>query len=141
MPSPPKAAGRPPDHANDPWRQRVQEDIQKAPERLEETAKFLVGIISISLTIFLSDRPEGLAPWTAGWFVAATVWWLLSALLGFFVLFPWRYRFHEDSPEDIQRAYGRITRTKRRLLLGSLACFFVALGVGAYALLFGMGEG
>ena len=137
MSTPPKAKAGPPSEAEQSWVKHVQAEIQKEPQRLEETAKFLVGIISISLTIFLSKRPEGLAAWTGAWFVASAVIWMLSALLSFFVLYPWRYRFNEASPDDIRRAYGRITRAKRVLLVLSLGAYFLALGLGCYAFLGG----
>ncbi len=138
MSTPPKASAKKPGADPDQsWKQHVLNDQQKAPERLEDTAKFLVGIISISLTIFISRQPEGLAHWTKGWFIAATLFWMLSALLSFFVFFPWRYSFHPESMPDIKRAYSKITTTKRTLLILSLGVYFVALGIAAYAYLLG----
>ena len=132
-----KSKGTPSD-TDKSWLAHAQKEKQEAPKRLEDTAKFLVAIISISLTVFIRKRPEGLADWTDGWFVFATVCWVVSALLSFFVLFPWRYSFNPDSPADIQRAYHRISTTKRTLLFLSLGCFLLALGVAAYAFMAGL---
>ncbi len=138
MSTPPKAPAKQPSSENDQsWKEHVLSDQQKAPERLEDTAKFLVGIISISLTIFISQQPEGLALWTKSWFITATIFWMVSALLSFFVFFPWRYSFHPESIPDIKRAYKNITATKRILLVCSLVAYFVALGVASYAFLCG----
>ena len=41
------------------WRQYQREARQKAPERIEDAAKFLSGMISISFTILLKANPEG----------------------------------------------------------------------------------
>ncbi|MCO6491413.1 MAG: hypothetical protein J5I98_23550 [Phaeodactylibacter sp.] len=138
MPIPPKARASAASETEKSWVNHAQTDIQKEPERLEEAAKFLVGVISISLTIFISNRPEAIADWTSGWFIAATVIWMLSVVLSFFVLFPWRYKFNEDSPKDIKNAYRRISATKMLLLVLSLGCFFLALVLASYAFLAGL---
>lgn len=137
MPGPPKAQGSAPDKSNQSWLEHAQKEIQTEPARLEETAKFLVGIISISLTIFISKQPEGLAAWTKGYFIFSALVWMLATLLSFFVLYPWRYSFNPESPTDIQRAYQRITTTKRVLLTLSIALFLAALGLATYAVLMG----
>ncbi|MEZ4957282.1 MAG: hypothetical protein R2825_27235 [Saprospiraceae bacterium] len=129
-----------PTAADQSWLAHAQKEKQETPKRLEDTAQFLVAIISISLTVFISNRPEGLADWTGGCFVWATVFWVVSALLSFFVLFPWRYPFNPDSPADIQRAYGRISNTKRVLLLLSVGCFLLALGMASFAFMMGFGD-
>ena len=135
MALPPKAKSSLPDPEDQSWIEHVQSDIQKAPERVENTAKYLVGIISISLSIFLSNRADKTVGWAHTGLVIAIAFWLLSALLGFFVLYPWRYSFNPDSPKDIRRAYRKITNTKKTLLVLSLVCFMVALVVACYHLL------
>jgi len=40
------------------WRKYQREARQKAPERIEDAAKFLSGMISISFAIFLEFNPE-----------------------------------------------------------------------------------
>lgn len=137
MSIPPKGKTTPLNEVDQSWINHVQSEIQKEPARLEETAKFLVGIIGVSLTLFITKRPEGLASWTSAWLIASSVIWMFSVLLSFFVLYPWRYSFNEASPEDIKRAYQKITRTKRRFLVLSLSCFFLALGIAVYAFLAG----
>ncbi|MCO6491942.1 MAG: hypothetical protein J5I98_26230 [Phaeodactylibacter sp.] len=59
------------------------------------------------------------------------------AVLSFFVLFPWRYRYNPDSPEDIRRAFARAGRVKRTVLAASAVCYLVALGLGVGAYLGG----
>lgn len=111
------------------WLAHAQKEKQEAPKRLEDTAKFLVAIVSISLTVFISNRPEDLAAWTDKAFMGAAVIWMVSVLLSFLVLFPWRYRFHPESGADVQRAYRKITNTKWLLLVLSLAFYLLALGI------------
>ncbi len=129
----PKASSSPPEASDATWLQYVQTEKQKAPERLEEAAKFLVGITSISLTIFLSGRPADFPAWAAIYLNAATIFWILSTVWGIFVLFPWRYAVREDSPEDIKRAHTRLVFYKRTMLVGSLFFFLLALCLAAWA--------
>ncbi len=129
----PKAQGKVPEESDTSWTTFALEEKQKEAERLEETAKFLVGIISISLTIFISNRPESYTAWAGQSFQFATALWMLSALFSFGVLFPWRYGFHEESPDSIQSAYQKIVRYKRWILIASVLFFLAALGIAAHA--------
>lgn len=115
------------------WLAHYQEEQRKTPARLEETAKYLAGIISISLTIFIDKRPASLESWTQGTLTFAAVLWMLSALLSFTVLFPWRYRYRADSPADVRRAHRRVVRVKMALLVCSVVLFLAALGIGVFA--------
>jgi len=138
MSNPPLAKSKgTPSEADQSWLAFIEKEKQEAPKRLEETAKFLAGIISISLTVFISKRPEGLADWTGKWLVWAALLWVLSAIASFFVLYPLQYRFTPDSPDDIRRSYGKITRHKRVLLLVSLLLFLAALGMAVVAFVWG----
>jgi len=90
---------------------------QEVPKWLEETAKFLVAIVSVSLTVFISKRPEGLEAWADNSFIWVAVIWIISMLLSFFVLFSWRYNFNPESAEDIERTYCKISNAKWWLLV------------------------
>ena len=138
MPKPPsaKSKGAPTDHDKS-WLAHAQKEKQEAPKRLEETAKFLVAIVSISLTVFISNRPEGLETWTDTAFIGVAVIWMISVLLSFFVLFPWRYQFNPESAEDIERAYRKISNTKWLWLVLSLAFYLLGLGIALFAFING----
>lgn len=127
-----ESKGAPTDHDKS-WLSHAQKEKQEAPKRLEETAKFLVAIVSISLTVFISNRPEGLEAWTGKVFIWVAVIWMISVLLSFFVLFPWRYSFNPESAEDIERAYRKISKVKWRMLLLSLGFYLLALGMATFA--------
>lgn len=132
-PTPLRAQSSAPSDDDQKWLEHYREEQRNTPVRLEETAKYLAGIISISLTIFVDKRPANLQEWTQGTLTVAAVLWMLSALLSFAVLFPWRYRYREDSPADIRRAHRRIVRVKMALLVCSVALFLTALGIGVFA--------
>ncbi len=134
MAIPPKIKGTQSDKSEveKSWELFVTEQKQKEAERLEDTAKFLVGIISISLTLFISNRPETYEAWLGNSFLIATALWMLSAMLCFFVLFPWRYSYRDDSPESIQSAYRKIAKVKRGILILGVIAFLIALGIASY---------
>ena len=118
------------------YRYRLKEE-QETPKRLEDAAKFLAFMISVSLTIFLSvsgaagKGDPGFSPGSA----AGLTCWILSLLLSFFVLFPFRYRFSSVSIRTFQQAHQRVVRVKGFLLILSLIFFFVALLLMVYLFL------
>ena len=133
MKQPPPATSKGvPSAADQSWITHAQKEKQEAPKRLEEVAKFLVGIISISLTVFITKQPEGLGQSAKELLSGATIYWFVSIGLCFFVLFPWRYRFNPDSPTDIQRAFKLITDWKYFLLVFSVVAYLIALGMVGY---------
>ena len=109
------------------WLAHYAEEQRKTPARLEEVAKYLAGIISISLTIFIDKRPPNLQIWTQGTLTTAAVFWMLSAFLSFIVLFPWWYRYHAQSPDSIEQMHQRLVRVKFILLIASVVFYLVAL--------------
>lgn len=109
---------------------------QKAPERIEDAAKFLAGMISISLTIFLKINPEGFkgAEHAVPTLVAVALW-LLSLLAAFLVLFPMPYRYAGESSEDIKRMHRQVVNYKYGWLAVSSFFFLIALGLLSYVYL------
>lgn len=115
------------------WQKYQREARQKAPERIEDAAKFLSGMISISFTIFLKVNPEGFKGVEGSTpMVFAVVAWLLSLLAAFMVLFPVPFRYSKESLEDIQRMHGRVVWYKYGWLIVSAVLFVGALGVMAW---------
>lgn len=125
-PEPRQSKPSPPDTQS--WYEYIWRAEQETPNRLEDAAKFLATMISISLTLFLAigqssfQNIRGSAP-----LMAAVVLWLLSLLFAFWVLFPHRYRYAGRSLQSIKDMQRRVVRRKYRLLLASLALFGLAL--------------
>ena len=112
------------------WHDRQLEMQQKQPERIEEAAKFLSGMISISLTIFLSmDKAafKGMESSTA--IKVSMMSWLLSLLLSFMVLLPLPFFYNKNSAEAIQKMNQRVVRYKYSFLITATVLFFGALAV------------
>lgn len=115
-----------PNEADQYWQKYLQEQEAKEGERLEDAAKFLSGMISISLTIFLKLNARPGATLTEGYLASAVaVLWLLSLVAAFFVLFPFRYPIREEAPDSIQKMHHRMVWRKRCLLFVSTFCFFL----------------
>ncbi len=102
---------------------------QETPKRMEDAAKFLASMISVSLAIFLSvGGKDGLSGASAPVSVLiSVVCWFFSLLFSFVVMFPFPYRYAKDSVNDYRRAHGKMVRVKRVFLFVSVGFYFVAL--------------
>jgi len=102
---------------------------QETPKRMEDAAKFLATMISVSLTVFLASAgKDGLS--ASGIPISTSislVLWFLSLIFAFLVLFPFRYRFAKDSVDSYCEAHAKIVRVKRGMLFCSVLFFFMAL--------------
>ncbi len=111
------------------WQTYFRDNKVKEPERLEDAAKFLSGMISISLTIFLKINDtafDNLPKWVM---IFTISFWLISLAGSFLVFFPFQYPVHENAVRSIKDFHTNMVRRKRLLLLGSTVCFFLALGI------------
>jgi hypothetical protein len=115
--------------ADQHWIKHQREVQQKTPERIEDAAKFLSGMISISLTIFLKLDPNAFERLSVlGGLRLATGFWLLSLLCTLLVLFPTPYRYHHSSAESIRAMHRKVVRYKYTLLaLGSVLFLFALI--------------
>ena len=116
------------------WLEHSWKNQQEEPSRLEDAAKFLAGMISISLTIFLKINQDGavsIAKYEGtSWIVVS---WLLSLIFSFAVLYPFSYRFAPNSVDSIKKMHQRVVRTKQILLAVSVALFLLSLvSLGVY---------
>lgn len=125
---PPIIQARKADSEAKAWHAYQRETIQKTPERLEDAAKFLSGMISISLTVYLKLSPDLTKAAEDNYLnLAIMISWLLSLTLSFFVLFPFRYRYTQKSSKSIQETHARTIKIKLRFLLASVLLFLSAL--------------
>jgi hypothetical protein len=128
---PPKIiAAKKASEADQSWIKHQREVQQKTPERIEDAAKFLSGMISISLTIFLKLNPDGFkAVAGSGVLNLAVILWIASLVVTFLVLFPAPYNYNDSSSASIRRMHKRVVRYKYWMLgLGDFF-FLAALGV------------
>jgi len=131
-----------PDAEDKYWIKYLQDNKAKEGERLEDAAKFLSGMISISLAIFLKINDQAFAVVAQScWAVVVVCLWLLSLALSFLVFFPFGYHYNEQSAASIEAFHGKMVRRKRGLLLAATVCFFGALLVLGGLFLMGYGTG
>lgn len=130
--------GQKPSPGTREWLEYFNDMIRKTPDRLEDAAKFLASMISISLAILLAFFKTGSAPppTSNGFIKISLVCWLLSLVLAFFVLFPFRYNCLSISTDQIKKKHKLIIRNKRYLLMAAASMFVLALLLLALPFLF-----
>lgn len=109
------------------WHVYLRSSLQEEPKRLEEAAKFLSGMVSITFTILLSANKEILKGGDAGLLAISAVAWLIALLLAFGVLYPMPYRTVKDSAEAIGQMHNRVVRNKTYLLAGAVLAYVLGL--------------
>ncbi|MGD2092440.1 MAG: hypothetical protein PVH61_40105 [Candidatus Aminicenantes bacterium] len=99
---------------------------QGVPERLEDAAKFLAVMISLSLTIISTALGQLKAIVVQPIFIfIGLMLWLAALFFAFMVLFPRKYRFHSMSMESIKRTHALIIRTKQVRLFIAVVLYFI----------------
>jgi hypothetical protein len=115
------------------WYEHFWKAEQDIPNRLEDAAKFLATMISISFTLFLVVGKNSFENLQDLRLVFAAGLWLVSLLAAFFVLFPLRYRYQPDSLESIKKMHRKVVIVKHTVLIISLGCFVAALIIVSFA--------
>ncbi len=119
------------------WYEFFWREKQETANRIEDAAKFLATMISISLAIFLAIGKKVFESGEPGFIINLSVLcWLLALLVSFFVLFPWRYKFIPDSVKSMKEVHYKVVLVKYVLLIVSLILFMAALSLLAYIFLF-----
>ncbi len=109
----------------------------KNRKRLEDVAKFLVTMISISLSIFLAvGKASFEEPGNNILLKISLILWMLSLIVSFLVLFPWRYSYSGSSVGSIKEMHQKVVRGKYGLLIIGTALFLSALSILTYLFLF-----
>ncbi len=112
------------------WYEYVWREKQETSNRLEDAAKFLATMISISLSIFLAIGKTSFENYENKIFLKLSILlWLFSLLVSFFVLFPWRYRYSSTAVDSIKEMHQKVVRVKYWFLIASLVLFLSALSI------------
>ncbi len=123
---PEKIIGEPPMPDAEKWHDYGFKMQQETPNRLEDAAKFLAGMISISLTLTIPNLDKLLSMfYQTFWIKIGFGLWLISLALVFFVIYPRKYQFHSRSAEQIKTVHLRLWRYKRRLFIISVITYFI----------------
>ncbi|MEM0994611.1 MAG: hypothetical protein AAGI49_16375 [Bacteroidota bacterium] len=111
------------------WKEHQLQQRLETPKRLEEVAKYLSGMMSISLTIFLIGDKDLFAATNRFWVYMASALWLLSLMITLAVQFPRAYRYSEASVASIQAMHQKVVRYKYWALVLATVLFVMALGI------------
>lgn len=111
------------------WYEHQQQEQKETPKRLEEAAKVLVGIISITLAIFLSDAKNIYGATVSCTVQTALALWLLSLIAAFIVVFPLPYRYTRGSIAAFQKSHQRAINLKYTLLITSALLFISTMSL------------
>jgi len=109
------------------WLEHLWKTEQEIPNRIEDAAKFLATMVSVSFSVFLAVGKERITDTVDTEIQAAMVVWIVSLFFSFLVLFPFRYKIASDSVELIRKTHRKIAIVKRTLLTISLVLFLTAL--------------
>ncbi|HEX9655131.1 MAG TPA: hypothetical protein VGA99_15600 [bacterium] len=109
------------------WYEHFWKAEQDIPNRIEDAAKFLATMISISFTLFLVVGKDSFENLQDRRLVFAAGLWLVSLLAAFFVVYPFRYRYAAEQVQSIRKMHRKVVIVKRTVLIVSLACFVAAL--------------
>ena len=119
------------------WYEYTWREKQETPNRLEDAAKFLSTMISISLSIFLAIGKKSFENSGNNFLIKLSVLlWILSLLVSFLVLFPWRYRYSSILVNSIKEMHQKVVRDKYGLLIISTVLFVAALSILVFLFLF-----
>ncbi len=112
------------------WHEYIRKAEQETANRLEDAAKFLAVMVSVSLTLFLAIGKSSFEKYQDCLSIkVAVILWIGSLLFAFFVLFPCRYKYVSQSAQSIKDMSRRIARVKYWLLFASLVLYSGALGI------------
>jgi hypothetical protein len=123
--------------ADSSWINWQQQEKQATLRRLEETAKYLSGLSSLSLTIMLGANKDALKLLSNSTSLkVGIVCWLASIVLTLAVVFPFRYNYVENSADSIRTMNNRISRAKFTLLVLGALLYIAGISLVAYLYLF-----
>ena len=118
------------------WYEYIWRQQQDTPERIEDAAKFMATMISVSLTIFLAiGKSTFESPEISCQIKIAIILWITSLICSFLVLFPWRYSYSSVSVKSVKKMHRKIVLVKYTLLIVCLVLFLIALSILAFLFL------
>jgi hypothetical protein len=119
------------------WLDHQRMESQGTLKRLEETAKYLSGLSSLSLTVMLGPNRDLFASLHDSVLLkAGIISWLASVFLTLMVVFPFRYSYISNSYTSIRHINNRIARFKFLVLVSGALLFVAGLCLIACLFLF-----
>lgn len=119
---------RPPSEEDEFFLRQGYENVVTSLGHIEEMAKHLISAVGVVAGLFLAaaqlktNQPAPLAA-----FIGPIVFWAASMLLATLVVFPMRYKHHNNAPAAIRDALKHSRMLKWWLLLGATVTFIGGL--------------
>jgi hypothetical protein len=119
------------------WIEYQDREKQETLKRYEETAKYLSGLSTITLTILAGPNNDSFK-FISQLFLLKTgiVCWLASIVCTLAVLFPFRYTYIKNSARSIKEKYAKTARVKYVLLFLGTLFYLVGVIITVYLYLF-----
>jgi len=99
---------------------------QESPNRLEDAAKFLSGLIAVCFTIFLNGSPSFIKDLHIVLQAITAFLWFITLFGVVMVLYPRKYDYHKSSAESIEKMHGQVVKHKLLWLQFTTVCFLSA---------------
>ncbi len=109
------------------WWEFMIKDRQNTPARIENAAKAIGGIISITFTLLVSLLPGKEYVSKLNHFAYVVFLWLASVFLAFLVIFPFPYRYSQMSVKSFQKSHRRSVWIKYILLIISVLLYLTGM--------------
>lgn len=124
------------------WIDHQVKEKQETLKRLEETSKYLSGLSSVTLTIMVGPNKEVFKDLSnSSLLKSGIICWLISILFTLAVLFPFRYRYIENSAQSIKLMNDRTARIKYTLLVLATLLYLTGICITVYLYLFNIPSG
>lgn len=110
---------------------------QDTLKRLEETAKFLSGLSTLSLALLAGPNSEEFKAVSNLLLIKiGIISWLASIVFTLIVLFPFRYKYARNSASSIKKVHTRVVGVKYAMLIVAAAFYLIGIWITVYFYLF-----
>ncbi len=114
------------------WQEYLLKAKQGEIIKIEETAKFMTGLLSIIITLFQlnADLFKDTANNSVVMFAIGS--WIIALVTAIFVLFPMSYSHSSINISEIPDLHDSIVAKKRNILIISAFCFIIGIILFSY---------
>ncbi len=124
--------GRPPSDQNLFWRQTLEEIRKNSVKTIEETARQIIGLVTLLSGLYFSAIAFGQVPQAYTdvkiLFVGPLALWVLTLLAATLVFFPFPAQVKRHDPAHIEQVITKMITWKYRFLWIALILLIISLG-------------
>ncbi len=114
-----------------------QTEIETAPARIEETAKFLLGISAGTSGLYLSVFKLAMGKTAVAGFplFLPFLFWAAAMVLLVLVIFPQKYETYKNEPASMKNVFLKARTIKYRRLFAGTLLFILGILSGVFVLI------